>query len=118
MKINKLLIFIIAYTIILSCNNDKKSITITDFSKTFTDSLYPHEKDVLEYTTFYIEIDGEVNDSIILEFVDSIDAIPFYFNGEINKKLSFDYYGGVHQIIKFKPYKATSGKLKIKYGLY
>ena len=118
MRINKLLIFTLVGTLILSCNKDKKYIIITDFSKTFIDSLYPYQKTISGYTTFYIEIKGEVNDSIILKFHKNKDAVHFYFNGKINEKMSFDYYGGVHQIIKFDPYKATNGKLKIKYGLY
>ena len=112
-----MLLFIISSALLLSCREreDRKSITITDFSKSFSDTLYPNENST--YAAVSVEIKGEVNDSIILEF-HARDAIPLYFNGRIDERITFDYYGGGPQIFIFKPYKATEGKLEIKYGLY
>jgi len=117
MKIKILLLFIISNALLVSCGEreDRKSITITDFSKSFSDTLYPIKNTT--YAAVSVEIKGEVNDSIILEF-HARDAIPFYFNGKIDERFSFDYYGEGPQILNFKPFKATRGKLKIEYGLY
>ncbi len=117
MKIKILLLFIILSALLVSCGEraDRKSVTITDFSKSFSDTLYPIKNTT--YVAVSVEIKGEVNDSIILEF-HARDAIPFYFNGRIDERITFDYYGGGPQIFIFKPYKNTEGKLEIKYGLY
>lgn len=101
---------------ILSCNKDKKSITVTDFTKVYTDSISPDDKSYSGYTTYYVEIKGEVNDSVIFKFARK-EGLPFYFKGVIDEKLSFDYYGGHPCFIKFNPYKASKGKLKISYEL-
>jgi competence protein ComGF len=116
MKIKKVMLYVILICGFLSCNTDKRKITITDFSKSFSDTLYPNKNST--YAAFFVEIKGEVNDSIILEFHESKNALPFYFDGKIDKRLSLDYYGDGPQILNFKPYKATEGKLEIKYGLY
>lgn len=115
-----ILIFFIIAILPTSCSQrqDKKFVTITDFSKIFRDELYPQKSLINEYTTYFVEIKGEVNDSIILRFHDGEDAIPFYFFGKINKRLSFDFYGGTQRVFIFDPFKATYGKLMIEYGLY
>jgi hypothetical protein len=120
MKINILLLLIISCTstLLLSCREreDRKVVTLIDFTKEFKDSINPNKN--YTYTAFFVEIKGEVNDSIIFEFHESKNAVPFYFNRKIDEQLSFDYYGGFPCVFIFKPYKASKGELKIKYGLY
>lgn len=120
MKRTILIFFIVIVTLPTSCSQiqDKKFVTITDFSKGYRGELLPKESLIHEYTTYFVEIKGEVNDSIILRFHEGEDAIQFYFIGKINKRLSFDYYGGTRRVFIFDPFKATNGRLKIEYGLY
>ena len=65
----KAILFLFLCSTVQSCSKDKKSITITDFTKVYTDSIFPDDKSYLGYTTYYVEIKGEVNDSIMFEFV-------------------------------------------------
>ncbi len=117
----KHLIIILFFLLIIfpSCNRDKKSVLITDFSKVFIDSLKPYDSNFLNnYTTYYIRIIGNTNDSVKFRFVKSDSAVYFIHKGKINKKYSFDYYGYYPQYLYFDPYKATKGKLEIKYELH
>ena len=103
MKIKQFGLYIILTGFFLSCNTNVRTRTINDFSKPFSDTLFPNKNST--YASFFLEIKGEVNDSILLEFQESKNAVPFYFYGKIDERLVFDYYGGSPQVIKFKPFK-------------
>jgi hypothetical protein len=118
MKIKILLLFIISNALLVSCGEreDRKSITITDFSKSFSDTLYPNENST--YAMMNIWVRGFVNDTILIKLY-SKDSEPILkLKGEINERWYTDYYGGGERIVIFEPYKATEGKLELKYGLY
>ncbi|MBN4047102.1 hypothetical protein JYU05_00995 [bacterium AH-315-P13] len=116
MKIKKLMLYVILIGGFLSCNTNKKRITITDFSKSFSDTLYPNENST--YAMMNIWVRGFVNDTIQIRLY-SKDSEPILkLKGEINERWYTDYYGGGERIVIFEPYKATEGKLEIKYGLY
>jgi hypothetical protein len=120
MKIKISLLFIISFTstLLLSCREreDRKSVTLTDFSKSFSDTLYPNENST--YAMMNIWVKGFVNDTILIK-LRSKDSKPILkLKGEINERWYTDYYGGGERIVIFEPYKGTEGKLEIKYGLY
>ncbi|PTX60462.1 hypothetical protein C8N46_106106 [Kordia periserrulae] len=95
---------------IYSCSKVSKVTVIETFDKEISSVIHP-KKDG-SYTTYYVEIQGEVNDSIKIEYFD--DSFSFYYFGKINEFKRMDYYGGISEKLTFYPYKATSGKLTIK----
>lgn len=118
MKIKIFLLFIISNALLVSCGEreDRKLIIITDFNKSFSDTLYPNKNST--YTMMNIWVKGFVNDTILIK-LRSKDSKPILkLKGEINERWYTDYYGGGERIVIFEPYKATEGKLEIKYGLY
>lgn len=117
MKIKILFFFIISNALLLSCieREDRKSITITDFSKSFSDTLYPNENST--YAMMNIWVRGFVNDTILIK-LHSKDSEPILkLKGEINERWYTDYYGEGERIVIFEPYKATNGELEIKVKL-
>jgi hypothetical protein len=110
----KNIIYIVLISLLFSCvRHDKNKLIITEFNDKIVDTLHPYNK---SYTAYNINIKGYVNDSIRIGF--GPDSYSFYFKGEIDKKLIFDYYGQFERLFIFDPYKATEGRLEIKYGLY
>ena len=111
-----LMLFVILIGGFLSCNTDKKRITITDFNKSFCDTLYPNENSA--YAMMNIWVKGFVNDTILIKLGSKNETPILKLKGEINERWYTDYYGGGKRIVIFEPYKAKKGKLEIKYGLY
>ncbi len=113
-----LILFIVL--IFISCNRkDRKKVTITKFDKIIIDSLEPYKNKVLGYALHNIWIEGYTNDSIKIRVSKNPDdnSYSFYYKGKIKKRLSFDYYGEYKRYFYFDPYKATEGKITIKYEL-
>ena len=107
------LLFIFALILIFSCDKeDKMKFTITDFSKKRIDTLIPYENK--SYVVFFISVKGFSNDSIKLK---RKGYYEIQLIGDIDTIVRYDYYGGENVIIEFNPYKATEGKLDIKYNL-
>ncbi len=91
---------------------------MTDFSRPFLDSLQPSTRMKKEgYITYNVEVEGYVNDTIIIYFTGN-KRYPNYLSGEINKRYWEEYLGKTPKYLSIYPYRATKGKLKIKYGLY
>lgn len=117
----KLYLTILIISLFFSCSRkDRKKITLTEFDTVFIDSLEPKENNVFRYAMYNVWIEGYVNDSIRirLSLDPSDDSYWFHFQGNIKERLYTDYYGDFKRYIYFDPYKATEGKLEIKYGLY
>lgn len=99
--------------VFVSCNTqDKKKITIIDFSKIRIDTLRPYDNK--SYVGYYIKVKGNVNDSIKIQRKGYYDVI---LTGEIDTLINGDYYGGENVIFIFKPYLANQGKVEIEYSL-
>jgi hypothetical protein len=101
-----------------SCGNttDNKKITIEDFDEKFTDSLTPISGK--SYAVYYIKIKGTSNDTIRITASKPEDSSYYYYlNGDFEKEIIMDYYGGSNQYITFDPYKATEGKVELTYRL-
>ncbi len=103
----------------------EKRITIKDFSHSFIDSLKPNARMVKAgYIAHSVEIKGYTNDTIIVYFsmrkkyFEDNKKHPTYLSGEINERYFEEYSGKTQKYLQVEPYKATKGKLKIKYGLY
>lgn len=105
----KKLSILFAILIFCSCSQRTKITVIETFDKEITSSIHPKEKGT--YSTYRVEIQGEVNDSIKIIYFEG--AYTHYFSGKINESMRIDYYGGISEKLTFKPYKATKGKLTI-----
>ena len=107
------------FYLFFSCTNKvEKKIVIKDFSKSFFDSVQPNKKMIKEgYVVYNVEIKGNVNDTIIVYFVNNKN-FPTYLTGEINERYWEEYTGKLKKHLRIEPYKATKGILKIRYGLY
>ena len=107
----KYVFIIIVLVLLISCN-ESKQITITDFSKPVYDTLVAKKKG--GYTTAIFEISGYTNDTIKINF----HVLERKYSGKFKYKSGpMDYYGGDVEFI-FDPYKATEGKIEVKYGIY
>lgn len=107
----KKLLLIFVFLVISSCDReDRKSFTITDFSKKRIDTLKPIEGE--SYFKSYFKIKGYVNDTIKVNWLSENGLV-----GEIDTIVKSDYYGGHNVVIEFDPYKATEGKIYIEYQL-
>ncbi len=114
------LLLIVLLILITSCGNksDSKRVTIDDFNEKFIDSLVPIPDK--NYSVFYAKIQGNSNDTIRL----SISPIKFespqkyyYYVGDFEDEIRLDYYGESNKYITLDPYKATEGKVNLKYQL-
>lgn len=101
--------FFIAFVLFISLISCKKNneILINDVTKPMVTRIELNENQ--NYSTYIIEINGEVNDTILIN-----DKIKLCC--KIDTILKFDYYGGDKEIIlNYKPYKATNGSLKLNH---
>ncbi|MCF4101885.1 hypothetical protein L1I30_09420 [Gillisia sp. M10.2A] len=119
MNINHLLLLLLL-AFLTSCGNssDKKKVTIDDFNKKFEDSLVPIPDK--NYSVFYAKIKGNSNDTIRLSISPIKTENPkkyYYFIGDFEKEIRSDYYGESNKYITLDPYKATEGKIELKYQL-
>ncbi|CAM4254270.1 hypothetical protein [Gillisia hiemivivida] len=99
-------------------STDKKEVTIDNFDKKFIDSLIPNPDE--NYSVFYAKIKGYSNDKIRLSISPVKIENPesyYYFIGDFEEEVRLDYYGESNKYISFDPYKATQGKVKLKYQL-
>lgn len=95
---------------------ENKKVKIKNFEEKFIDSLVPG--DDINYSIFYIKIEGYSNDTIRITPSKSEDQEHYYYlTGEFEKEIRQDYYGGYNTYITFDPYKATKGKIKITYSI-
>lgn len=112
----KQFIFIIAITgTLVSCSNSevKKEYTIIDFTKSISDTLSPIEGEI--YTTQSIMLKGYSNDTISVSF--GKGTYKHYFVNDIDIIINPDYYGGSDAVFVFDPYRATKGKLDVKFSI-
>lgn len=107
------IIFIICT--LVSCSNSevKKEYTIIDFTKSISDTLSPIEDEV--YTTQSIMLKGYSNDTIYVSF--GKGTYKHYFVNDIDITINPDYYGGSDAVFVFDPYRATKGKLDVKFSI-
>lgn len=105
--------FVIIIFLFNSCQKEIKSIEITDFSKSKIDTIKPNENTT--YSVAIFEIEGYSNDTIKIEF----HGYKRKLSGRFKRDIKMDYYGGIggSVVLKFDPYKAKKGELKIKYGI-
>jgi len=108
-------LFALCLIILTSCNRDKATLNITDFSKDVTVKIEPYDK--YPYTMMNIWVKGYTNDTILIK-LDSHNNSPILkLSGKIDERWYTDYYGGGSKTMIFEPYKATDGTLEIKFEL-
>lgn len=109
------LLLSICFLSIVSCNKDKATINITDFSKSKTVELTPYNWK--PYAMLNIRVKGYTNDTITINY-NLYGDTGFHLSGEIDTTLvQTDYYGEGPVKLKFNPYKATEGELEIDFTL-
>ena len=95
----------------LSCNHNTRDFIISDFSKVLNDTLKPIPK--MSYGVALLEISGHANDTVLISF----NYYNGKFKGNFKESVRMDYYGRVNVGFKFDPYKATDGKIHVRYGI-
>ncbi len=95
-----------------SYQKNNKKVTITDFSKTYTDTIFPSKNE--NYAVMILKIKGNVNDTIEINF----QGIKRKYFGIFTDDLTKDYYGGFYIPVTFNPLNATKGKIEMEYGIY
>jgi len=98
--------FILSIICCLSLSCAKKNvIEVTDVKKAFKDEFVVDQD--IRYTQYKIEVKGFVDDTIIIND-------RFKLSNEIDTTFRLDYYGGDKTVtLKYDPYKAKKGTLKI-----
>lgn len=104
---------------LLACNRtDRKKIIITNFDEEFVDSLIPYKENFFRHYAMYnVYINGYVNDSIEVKKGLQANYPSIFLKDSIKIRLHSDYYGEKTSYLYFNPYKATEGRLEIRYSL-
>ncbi|PWI29878.1 hypothetical protein DI383_08980 [Flavobacteriaceae bacterium LYZ1037] len=109
---NYFLFILLSIFLLISCSKNEKELLIDDFSKKISDTLVPIEGRA--YGAVVYEIKGDSNDTISVTF----NGVKKQFFGKFEYKFRMDYYGGMNVGFEFDPYRATNGKIDIRYGIY
>src|SRR5690606_34835155 len=109
---NYILLISLSIFSLISCSKNERKLLTDDFSKKFTDTLVPDEEKA--YGAAVNVVKGILNDTILVTF----RCVKKHFFGKFDYKFHIDYYGGMDVGFEFDPYRATHGKIEIKYGLY
>lgn len=99
---------------LVSCNKDKATIVISDFSSKKEITLKPYNYKL--YAMKNVWVKGYVNDTILIR-LNNEDKPIMKLSGKIDKRWYTDYYGEGQEKLIFDPYKATKGKLEITFKL-
>ncbi len=105
-------IFMISLVLISCSTSNRKEIIITDFSKPFSEVLKPEEG--RNYSGAGYEIEGTVNDTVIVQFYN----LERKYYGTFKDEIFTDYYGGLDIEFKLLPYKSGNGSVTVTYGIY
>ncbi len=99
----------------VSCSDDEKEITITDFTKSRSITVSPYKS--YPYSMMNIWIKGKTNDTILVK-LHATDSQPILkLSGEFKERWYTDYYGEGPRTLIFEPYRATEGEVNIKIKL-
>ena len=102
-----LLIFV-GISIVIGSNKDRRVFFINDFSKPIENSI-PSKLDK-DYSYQIVKVKGKTNDTILIQPCE--DCAPKKLVGKIDEKFQIKFQKG-KSIMRFDPYKATDGDLKI-----
>lgn len=109
---NYILLISLSIFSLISCSKNERKILIDDFTKKITDTLVPQEEKAFGAVVYIIK--GHSTDTIIVTF----NGVKKQFFGKFDYKFRMDYYGGIDVDFEFDPYRATDGRIDIKYGIY
>lgn len=107
-------LFLTLFICFFSCNKDKTSFRITDFSKSKTVTLKPHKW--YPYAMINITVKGYANDTIKIKesYYGDYDILLI---GQIDTIKKMEYYGEGEVEFTFDPFRATKGQLDINIKL-
>lgn len=111
----KRFIGIITIITVISCGQRERDFHFTSFDQKVCDTIIP--VDNWAYTTARLKINGQTNDTIVIEFMN----IKRNYIGDFNDDWVLDYYGGKDApdiIFCFDPLKTTKGDVKVSFGIY
>ncbi|WP_373060257.1 hypothetical protein [Zunongwangia sp. H14] len=111
----KVIILIASILVIISCNDDREKMKITDFSQKKIVTLEPYK--LKPYSMLNIKVKGYTNDTVRINY-NLYGGTNFYLSGKIDTLLvQTDYYGEGPVTLIFDPYRANEGELEIEFNL-
>ena len=102
------LLILVGVAIIIGSNKDRRVFFVDDFDKPIDNII--HSRLDTDYSYEIVKVKGETNDTIIIKACE--DCQPTKLVGKINEKFQTKFIKG-KSIMRFEPYKATDGNLKI-----
>ncbi len=103
-----ILLISVGVAIIIGSNKDRKVFFIDDFKKPI-ENVIPSKMEK-DYSFEIVKISGKTNDTILITPCE--DCKPVKLFGKINEKFKNKFIKG-KSVMRFDPYKATDGNLKI-----
>lgn len=102
------LLILVGVAIIIGSNKDRRVFFVESFSKPIENTINSRlDKD---YSYEIVKVKGETNDTILI--IPCEGCQPLKLTGKINEKF-MNKFGKGKSIMRFEPYKATEGNLKI-----
>lgn len=102
------LLILVGIAIIIGSNKDRRVFFVKNFDQSLENSIKSRlDKD---YSYEIVKIKGKVNDTILIVPCEGCE--PVKLSGKINEKF-MNKFGKGKSIMRFEPYKATTGDLKI-----
>lgn len=101
-------LIIIGVAIIIGSNKNRRVFFVDDFNKSIESTIISKPDD--EYTYQIVKLKGEVNDTVVIRPCEGCKEVKL--TGKINQKFMNRFSKG-KSIIRFDPYKATDGDIKI-----
>lgn len=102
------LLILVGVAIIIGSNKDRRVFFVESFSKPIENTINSRlDKD---YSYEIVKVKGETNDTILITPCEGCQ--PLKLTGKINEKF-MNKFGKGKSIMRFEPYKATEGNLKI-----
>ena len=102
------LLILVGVAIIIGSNKDRRVFFVESFSKPIENTINSRlDKD---YSYEIVKVKGKTNDTILI--IPCEGCQPLKLSGKINEKF-MNKFGKGKSVMRFEPYKATEGNLKI-----
>lgn len=102
------LLILVGVAIIIGSNKDRRVFFVESFDQPIENTI--HSRLDNDYSYEIVKVKGETNDTIMI--IPCEGCQPIKLTGSINEKF-MNKFGKGKSIMRFEPYKATQGHLKI-----
>ncbi len=106
------ILIIIGVAIVIGSNKNRRVFFVDDFNKSIESTI--SSKPDKKYSYEIVKLKGEVNDTILIRPCEDCKTVKL--TGKINQKF-MNFFEGGKSIIRFDPYKATDGDLKLTHKI-